>query len=118
MMKYYNNNGEIFAYDEATQQELIDAAITAGWVETSKPTEPEPAPITIMSSLAFFDRFTESEQDAVVGSNILDVKKIYGRMMGADFIDTTDLETITGLDGLIAYGLVSADRKAEILATA
>jgi len=115
-MIYFNdNNGVIYAYD-TDQEELITIAIAAGWEEVSKPVQPEPVPLTIMSSLAFLNRFTTAEEDAVISSTILDVKKIFGRMMGADFIDTTDTDTIAGVDGLIAYGLVDSSHKAAILA--
>lgn len=115
-MRYFNNNnGNVYAYD-TDQQELINTAIAAGWEEVDEPEQPEPSPITIMSSLTFLDRFTTAEQDAVISSTILDVKKIYGRMMGADFIDVTDTDTIAGVDGLIAYGLVDSSHKTAILA--
>ena len=116
-MRYFSNNGDVYAYD-TDQQDLINTAIASGWNEVNEPEQPEPAPVTIMSSLTFLNRFTTEEEDAVVSSTILDVKKIYGRMMGADFIDTTDTDTIAGVDGLIAYGLVDSSHRAAILAPA
>ncbi|MBL4754784.1 MAG: hypothetical protein JKY52_14465 [Flavobacteriales bacterium] len=103
----YDEGGD---YKEVTQLGVVP--------DSSWTNEPPTVVVTRMSSLTFLDRFTGTEQDAVISSTILDVKKIYGRMMGADFIDTTDTDTIAGVDGLIAYGLVDSSHKATILAPA
>ncbi|MBL4756046.1 MAG: hypothetical protein JKY52_20935 [Flavobacteriales bacterium] len=114
-MRYFNNNGSIYAYD-TDQQELINTAIALGWGEVDEPEQPEPEANTSMSSLTFLNRFTTAEEDAVVSSTILDVKKIYGRMMGADYVDVANQATIDGVDGLIAYGLIESSNRAAILA--
>lgn len=73
---------------------------------------------TTMSSLTFFNRFTEAEQIAIATATLSNVplKIFYDKMMAADFVDVTNGDTIGGVDALISAGLVDASRKDLLLA--
>lgn len=65
------------------------------------------------------DLFTPSEQLAVVEAAISDpvVKLMYDRLLGAAYLTYEDPETEVGLEMLVSKGLITAARKAEIVAT-
>ncbi len=75
---------------------------------------------TKFSSKTFFDRFTDEEKLAVVSATLVNIplKIFYDTMWGVDYVDVTDLETIAGVDALIAATILDASRKDEVLATA
>lgn len=126
-MKYYKypNTNQVYAYEadgsqdnfikpglvQITEQEAID-------LTTPPIPEPEPlAPITKFSSLAYLDRFTQSEQVAIATATYTDVevKLFYDKLLGADFIDLEDPRVALGLDFLISKSLLAPERKAELL---
>lgn len=67
---------------------------------------------------AKLDLFTRAEQLAVVAATMTDpiVKLIYDRMIGAAYMSYEDPETGQGLALLEVKGLLTAERKAEIVA--
>ena len=68
--------------------------------------------------LAFFDLFTEAEQLALAAAAIQSpqVKLWYDRVLAASFIITIeDPRTAAGLDTMVQAGLLTAERKAEIV---
>ena len=78
----------------------------------------KPAPIQ-MSSLAFLDLFTESEQIAVASAAMSNVqaKLWYDRTLAAEFVTLADPRTEAGLTALTDIGLLSKERKAVIIAS-
>lgn len=64
------------------------------------------------------DLFTPSEQLAVVTATMQDpvVKLLYDRLLGAAYWSYEDAETEQGLSQLVAKGLLTPARKAEIVA--
>jgi len=76
-----------------------------------------PAPPKQLTSLEFLDLFTEAEQMAVASAAMqsAQVKLWYDRTLAASFITLTDPRTEAGLEALVAGGLLTAERKAEIV---
>lgn len=64
------------------------------------------------------DLFTPAEQLAVVTATMADpvVKLLYDRLLGASYWSYEDQETEQGLVVLVDKGLLTAERKAEIVA--
>lgn len=74
---------------------------------------------TTFTSLEFLDRFTESEQLAVVTASMASpaLKLWYDRLLAASFVDLEDPRTEAGIDALIAAELLNAERKTALMAT-
>ena len=96
---------------EVTQRELTPEEIAA------IPPEP-PKPPKQFTSLEFLDLFTEAEQLAVATAAMqsAQVKLWYDRTLAAMFITLADPRTEAGLDALVQAGLLTAERKEQILA--
>lgn len=64
------------------------------------------------------DLFTKTEQLAVVAATMTDpmVKLLYDRLLGAAYLTYEDPETEQGLALLVDKGLITPERKAEIVA--
>ena len=75
---------------------------------------PQPKQLT---SLEFLDLFTEAEQVTVVSTTMTSpiVKLWYDKMLAAMNITLSDPRTEAGLDALVDAGLLSVERKAEIV---
>ena len=67
---------------------------------------------------AKLDLFTQAEQLEVVTATVTDpvVKLIYDRLLGAAYLTYEDPETEQGLSLLVSKGLLTEERKAEIVA--
>ncbi len=67
---------------------------------------------------AKLDLFTKSEQREVVTATITDpvVRLMYDRLLGAAYLTYEDPETEQGLSLLVSKGLLTDERKAEIVA--
>lgn len=67
---------------------------------------------------AKLDLFTKPEQLEVVIATITDpiVKLMYDRLLGAEYLTYEDPETEQGLSLLVSKGLLTEERKAEIVA--
>ena len=65
------------------------------------------------------DLFTQSEQLAVVTATMSEpvVKLLYDRLLGAAFLTYENPETEQGLSLLVQNGLITEERKAEIVST-
>lgn len=88
--------------------------------EPEKPAESEPIPPQFPR---FFgneklDLFTQQEQLTVVTATMQDpvVKLLYDRLLGAAYWSYEDAETEQGLSVLVDKGLLTPERKAEIVA--
>lgn len=83
---------------------------------------PEPVPLPPVypqfTALEMLDLFTESEQLAVVQATMADaaVKLWYDRLIAATFVTYEDPRTDGGLQALVDAELLTAQRKAEIVA--
>ena len=102
--------------DPATFDAMYGAFVGA-WMDAA-PTPPATSYIkTQFTSLEFLDRFTDSEQLAVVTATLAspEVKLWYDKMLAASYVDMADPRTAGGLDALILAGLLAPERKAVIL---
>jgi len=112
----FTHNGVVYTAGtlaHLTDEQLLDIGITKQAPETA------PAPVykTQFTSLEYLEKFTEAEQLAVVSATIANaqVKLLYDKMLAASFIDLQDPRTIGGLSALVAVGLLTEERKTEIL---
>lgn len=82
------------------------------------PAEEPPPPARIITPRQFRERFTASEQAAIMQGAIADVAVLGWRLRAAEAseIDLDHPETISGMDFLVSKGLLTEARKAEILA--
>lgn len=71
-----------------------------------------------LSSLQFIERFTESEQLAIVTASmqVPAIKLWYDKLLSASDVVQTDPRLIAGMDALVAAGLITAERSVEVLA--
>ena len=78
---------------------------------------PAPTVYRDMTSLEFLELFTDAEQVAVVSATMTSpvVKLWYDKMLAAMNITLSDPRTEAGLDALVDAGLLTAERKAEIV---
>lgn len=103
--------------------EPLPSGAGIGWWRASK-SKPFQPPAAGPSEFPRFigneklDLFTQSEQLAVVTATLSDpvVKLLYDRMLGAQFWTYEDPETEHGLSVLQAKGLITPERKTEIVA--
>ena len=86
------------------------------YLERHQPPPPPPPPEKTFSSLEFLDLFTESEQLAIaqLALQSAQAKLWYDRMLAANYVVASDPRTSAGLDFLVAMGLISTGRRAEI----
>lgn len=84
------------------------------------PQEPEPLPPQYpkFTALEMLDLFSDTEQLAVVNATMTNaaVKLWYDRMIAATFVTYEDPRTEGCLQALVDSGLLTAERKAEIVA--
>ena len=129
----------IYAYNPATG-ELIRTDNVADWMGTTEVPPPEFDPAVAsafwrgdfweivesqpespayrdFTSLEFLELFTDAEQVAVVSATMTSpvVKLWYDKMLAAMNITLSDPRTEAGLDALVDAGLLSVERKAEIV---
>ena len=77
---------------------------------------PKPA-LPQLTAMQFLDLFTEDEQLAVTTAamQVPQVKLWYDRLLTASFITIEDPRTEAGLQALVGAGLLTQDRKDEIV---
>lgn len=90
------------------------------WQEKNPPIEEYVLPVppkTVFTSLEFRDLFTINEQLAIRESQLTDMEVglVYDMMLSAQNIDISDPRTIQGMDLLVAKGLLTNQRRNEIL---
>lgn len=74
-------------------------------------------PKTVFTSLEFRDLFTINEQLSIRESQLVDMEVglVYDMMLSAQSIDISDPRTVQGMDLLVAKGLLTNQRRNEIL---
>ena len=83
---------------------------------------------TRVSAFAFLDRYTDAEAIVIDLASIDDpaatqteregaamLRRMNKKIDAASFIDLADEQTIAGVNGLVAFGLITAERGVEIL---
>jgi hypothetical protein len=78
--------------------------------------EPEPQPVTVFSARDYLKRFTRDEYAAARTSSNIDVQWMLDNLIAAQYVDINDPEVSAGLDLLVAEGIITKQRKAELLA--
>lgn len=123
-VKWDEMAGEIPFTASATDVEeygrkLFEAAVAGefGSIAAYVPTTAEPQLSRRFTSLEFLDLFTKDEQLAVVTASMssASVKLWYDRTIAASFVTLDDQRTELGLGALVAAGLLTPQRKAEIV---
>ena len=101
------------SYDSDYQEFL--AWVIAG--NTPEPADPIPEPPKVMTSLQFFELFTEQEQLEIVTATMTNplVKLWYDKLIAATEVNFSDPRLEAGLNNLVAVNLISEERKQEIL---
>lgn len=84
----------------------------------SAPPAPKPPRHPRFTSLEVLDLFTEGEQLAIVEATLTEpaVKLWYDRLLAASFVSYEDPRTEGGLEALVTAGLLTPERKSEIVA--
>lgn len=102
---------------------------TGEWVFVDiPPAEPEPSPGALepqpvptmpaqFTSLEFLDLFTDDEQLAIATAAMQspEIKLWYDRALAASFISIADARTERGLDALVEGGMLTSERKSNIV---
>ena len=103
--------------DGISRVSMLASALLEG-TEVLPADPPPPAPPKQFTSLEFLDLFTEAEQLAVATAAMqsAQVKLWYDRTLAAMFITIADPRTEAGLAALVQAGLLTAERKEQILA--
>ena len=98
--------------DYAAYQQWLAEGNTPGAADPAPP-----APPPQFTSLQYLDLFTEAEQLAVATAAMqsAQVKLWYDRTLAANFITLADPRTEAGLTALVQAGLLTTERKAEIV---
>src|SRR5690606_32701440 len=78
--------------------------------------EPEPQPVKVFSTRDYLKRFTRDEYAAARTSSNIDVQWMLDNLIAAQYVDINDPEVSAGLDLLVAEGIITKQRKAELLA--
>lgn len=79
------------------------------------PPPPPPPPVTTMSTLTYFERFTDAEYAAVRQGPIA-LQRGLDSLITAQYVDVTDPRVTTYLSALVTAGIITEARKTELLA--
>ena len=96
---------------EITERELTPEEIAAL-------PAPQPAPPRTCTPLEFIERFTEAEQLAVVTAamQVPALRLWYDKLMAAQQVVEDDPRLASGLDALVSAGLITEQRRDEVMA--
>jgi hypothetical protein len=89
------------------------------WLQAGNVPDPEtPAASRVMSPLAFMSRFTPAEQNRIAGTALVqsELSLWLLRLAAATEIDLTNVQTLAGIQALVAYGLIPQARADAVLA--
>jgi hypothetical protein len=84
-------------------------------IEPEQPPTPERRTCT---PLEFIERFTDAEQLAIVTAAMTEprLRLWYDKLMAASFVDLDDARLLAGVEALVVAGLITSQRRAEVLA--
>jgi len=88
--------------------------------ETLTKAEPLPPPVrTYFSRIEFRNRFTSAEKVALYTAAETDVmiKVFLDDLSAAEYVDVTDENTVASIEYIEQIGIISGERKSDILAT-
>lgn len=90
------------------------------WQENNPPIEEYVEtlpPKTVFTSLEFRDLFTINEQLSIREAQLVDMEVglVYDMMLSVQNIDISDQRTVQGMDLLVSKGLITNERRDEIL---
>lgn len=98
----------------------LDYQAYLAWVAAGNIADPAPAAAaapTLLTPLAFMARLTAAEQTAIAtaGQSNASVLLFLLEVAGASYVSATDPRTIAGVNAIVAAGLLTAARAAQIL---
>lgn len=117
MTKHYKDtDGQIWGFDEG--QEVPEGMVELTSEELAALFAGPPAQPRQFTSLELLDLFTPDEQLAVATAamTIPQVKLWYDRLLAAQYVTIADARTEAGLSALVAGGLLTTERKSQIVA--
>lgn len=71
-------------------------------------------PLISLTSLSFFERLTESEQDAILASTSPEIKRFAYKLSLATLVQSSDPRVPQGRDALIGFGILTQERANEV----
>lgn len=80
------------------------------------PPDPDPQPVTVFSSLDYLQRFTTEEYAAARNHATVSVQFGLDMLIAAQYVDLNDPRVAMTLDLLVSEGVVTPERRAELLA--
>ncbi|MGI4876663.1 MAG: hypothetical protein ACRYG4_04185 [Janthinobacterium lividum] len=101
-LEYYVSTADA---DGKSGSSWLNATDIADWVDPV---------VTTMTSLLYFQLFTNAEQLAIFGSDIPQVRQAIAFTQAAGMVDLSNTLVIAGIDALVAFGLITADRAVRI----
>jgi hypothetical protein len=112
---------EAFHPDIAATLVPAPATVAEGWLYDGQrftPSQPpdEAPPQRRFTFLEFMDLFTAQEREAVVAASDTKIKLFLLMAAGASYIDLDDARTAASLQVLVDTGLLTAARRAAVLA--
>ena len=79
------------------------------------PVSPPAGPVTRFSTLDYFSRFTDAEYAAARGGPMA-IQRGLDMLIAAQYVDVTDPRVAEYLAAMVTAGIITAARKAELLA--
>jgi hypothetical protein len=109
----WGSDGKIVFAESATQSQKNAVAVV---YEAHDP-EAQVASVVVLPPLQFIERFSDDEQLAVVTAAMSNpsLRLWYDKLMAAQEVVFSDPRLSAGLDALVSAGLITAERKAELL---
>ncbi len=83
--------------------------------EAPPPSDPEPEPIKVFSSLEYLQRFTTEEYAAARTHENVAVQFGLDMLIAAQYVDLADARVAMTLDLLVSEGVVTPERRTELL---
>lgn len=95
-----------------------DYAEYLAWVAQGNEAEPyappSPAPVTVFSTLDYFNKFTDEEY-AAARSGPMAIQRGLDMLIAAQFVDVSDSRVEEYLSAMVSAGIIDETRKAELL---
>ena len=75
---------------------------------------PSPAPVTVFSTLDYFNKFTDEEY-AAARTGPMAIQRGLDMLIAAQFVDVSDSRVAEYLSAMVSAGIIDESRKAELL---